>query len=68
MLRIYAKKIEIITTTVVTVSRGYIFNISLRMNLSTVVKLFPTKLKHNRYFIQNAQIDIKTRLKIRFLG
>lgn len=44
-------KMKSITTTIVSFNRGYMFHISLQLKLATVVKLFPTKLKHNRYFI-----------------
>lgn len=33
------------------INRGYIFHISLWLLFATVMKLFPTKLKYNRFFI-----------------
>lgn len=44
-------KIERIITTIVSFNNVYMFHISLRLKFATVVKLFPTKLKHNRSFI-----------------
>lgn len=44
-------KIKSITTTIVSFSRDYMFHISLWLKLAIVVKLFPPKLKHNRYLI-----------------
>lgn len=60
-------KIESRVTTVVSINLSCIFYISLRLLFATVGKLFPTKLKCNRFFIsfithKDALVDNDSRI------